>query len=116
MLANAFTTSMGQQVVVDNRAGASGILAGDLVAKALPDGYTLLLGSIGMLTIIPNLKKSLPYDPKKSFVPVSMLTATPTIVVVHPKLGVNTLKELITLAKAKPGPSASDTVQPALRE
>jgi tripartite-type tricarboxylate transporter receptor subunit TctC len=94
---------MGQQMVVDNRAGASGILAGDLTAKAQADGYTLLLGSIGMLTILPNLKKSLPYDPEKSFVPVSLLTATPTIVVVHPKLGANTLMELITLAKAKPG-------------
>jgi tripartite-type tricarboxylate transporter receptor subunit TctC len=103
LLATALTASMGQQMVVDNRAGASGILAGDLTAKAQADGYTLLLGSIGMLTILPNLKKSLPYDPEKSFVPVSLLTATPTIVVVHPKLGANTLMELITLAKAKPG-------------
>jgi tripartite-type tricarboxylate transporter receptor subunit TctC len=103
LLATALTASMGQQMVVDNRAGASGILAGDITAKAQPDGYTVLLGSIGMLTIIPNLKKSLPYDPEISFVPVSMLTATPTIVVVNPKLGASNLKELIALAKARPG-------------
>ena len=103
LLATALTASMGQQVVVDNRAGAAGILAGDLTAKAPPDGYTLLQGSIGMLTIIPNFNKSLPYDPEKSFVPVSMLAATATLVVVHPKLGANNLKELIAIAKAKPG-------------
>ena len=103
LLATALTASMGQQMVVDNRAGAGGILAGDITAKALPDGYTVLLGSIGMLTIIPNLKKSLPYDPEKHFAPVSMLTATPTIVVVNPKLGAANLKELIALAKTKPG-------------
>lgn len=103
LLATALTASMGQQMVVDNRAGASGILAGDITAKAQPDGYTVLLGSIGMLTIIPNLKRSLPYDPEKHFAPVSMLTATPTIVVVNPKLGATNLKELIALAKAKPG-------------
>jgi tripartite-type tricarboxylate transporter receptor subunit TctC len=103
LLAGALTASTGQQVVVDNRAGASGILAGEITAKAAPDGYTILLGSIGMLTILPNLRKSLPYDPEKSFAPVSLLTATPTIVVVNPKLSANTLKELIALAKAKPG-------------
>ncbi len=103
LLAGAMSASMGQQVVVDNRAGAAGILAGEMAAKAAPDGYTLLHGSIGMLTIIPNFKKSLPYDPEKSFVPVSLVAATPTLVVVHPKLGVNNLKELIALAKAKPG-------------
>ena len=103
LVAAPMSESMGQSVVVDNRAGASGILAGEITAKAQPDGYTVLLGSIGMLTIIPNLKKSLPYDPEKHFAPVSMLTATPTIVVVNPKLGANNLKELIALAKAKPG-------------
>lgn len=84
-------------------AGAGGIVAGDLASKALPDGYTLLMGSIGMLTIIPNLRKSLPYDPRKSFAPVSMVSNTPTIIVAQSSLPVNSLKDLIALAKAKPG-------------
>jgi tripartite-type tricarboxylate transporter receptor subunit TctC len=102
-IANALTASLRRQVVVDNRAGAGGIVAGDLASKSLPDGYTLLMGSIGMLTIIPNLRKSLPYDPRKSFSPVSMVSNTPTIIVANASLPVNSLKDLIALAKAKPG-------------
>ena len=102
LLATAISTETGQQVVVDNRSGASGIMAGDITAKAPADGYTILLGSIGMLTILPNLK-NLPYDPEKSFSPVSLVSTTPTIIVVNPKLGVNNLKELIALAKTRPG-------------
>jgi tripartite-type tricarboxylate transporter receptor subunit TctC len=102
-VANALSASLGRQVVVDNRAGSAGIIAGELVAKAQPDGYTLLMGSIGMLTVIPNLRSSLPYDPQKSFAPVSMVSKTPTIIVAHPSLPANSLKELIALARAKPG-------------
>lgn len=102
-VANALSASLGRQVVVDNRAGSAGIIAGELVAKAHPDGYTLLMGSIGLLTVIPNLRSSLPYDPQKSFAPVSMVTKTPTIIVAHPSLPVSSLKELIALARAKPG-------------
>lgn len=102
-VANALTTSLGKQVVVDNRAGAAGVMAGELVSKAAPDGYTLLMGSIGMLAVLPNLRKSLPYDPQKSFAAVSMVSNTPTIIVAHPSLHVNSLRELIALAKAKPG-------------
>jgi len=103
LLANALTNQMGQQIVVDNRSGAGGIIAAETVAKAQADGYTILLGSIGMLTIIPNLKKSLSYNPDIDFLPVSMLSATPTIIVVHPKLGVQSVRELISLANSKPG-------------
>ncbi len=102
-VAQAMSRNMGQQIVVENRPGAGGVIAGTMVAKAPPDGYTLLLGSIGMLAIGPNLRRDTPYDVATSFAPISLLSATPNLVVVHPSLKVGTLRELIDLAKASPG-------------
>ncbi|MEK0417885.1 MAG: hypothetical protein RI949_1891 [Pseudomonadota bacterium] len=102
-VAAALSKQLGQQVVVDNRPGAGGILAGTVVAKAPADGYTLLMGSIGMLAIGPNLRSDLPYSVQDSFAPVALVSATPNIIVAHPSLRANNLRELIALAKAEPG-------------
>jgi tripartite-type tricarboxylate transporter receptor subunit TctC len=93
----------GQQVVVDNRPGANGNLAADIVAKAPADGYTLLLGTIGILAINPSLYQKLPFDPLRDFAPVCQLVSLSNVVVAHPALPVNSMKELIALAQARPG-------------
>ena len=96
------TDAFGQQVVIDNRAGAGGIIGTELAAKAAPDGYTLLLASSAN-TVHPSLHKKLPYDIIKDFAPVSLLAAYPHLLVVHPSVAAKSVKELIALAKAKPG-------------
>jgi len=103
MIANKLTQSLKQQVIVDNRAGAGGLIAAELIAKSPPDGYALLLGNVATMTIIPNVQKNVPYDPFKDFEPVSLIASAPLLVVVHPSLPVTSVKQLIALAKAKPG-------------
>jgi len=103
MVANKLSQSLKQQVVVDNRAGAGGLIAAELIAKSPPDGYALLLGNVATMTIIPNVQKNVPYDPFRDFEPVSLIASAPLLVVVHPSLPVTTIKQLIALAKAKPG-------------
>ncbi len=93
----------GQPVVIENRPGGGGSLGTDLVAKAAPDGYTLLLGSVGPLTVNPSLYVSLPYEPLRDFAPVVMLGKAPNVLVVPPALPVNSVAELVALAKARPG-------------
>ena len=112
-LAAAMSKSMGQQVVVDNKPGAGGILAGTLLVKAPADGYTLILGSIGMLSIGPNLRSDLPSSIKDNFVPVAQVSATPNLIVAHPSLKANNLLELIALAKAEPDKIAYGSSGPA---
>ena len=103
VVAQQLTASLKQQFVVDNRAGAGGLIAGELAAKSPPDGYTLLLGNVAILTIIPNTLPRVPYDALKDFQPVSLIATAPQLVVIHPSLPVKSMKDLITLAKARPG-------------
>src|SRR5438105_4862963 len=91
-----------QGVVVENRAGGGGIIGADIVAKAPPDGYTVLLGTPAEIAILPHLQK-LPYDPLKDFVPVSLATSSPLILVAHPSLPVKSVSDLVALIKARPG-------------
>jgi tripartite-type tricarboxylate transporter receptor subunit TctC len=93
----------GQAVIVDNVPGAGGSLGADKVAKATPDGYTLLMGHIGTLAVNPSLYPALPYDPVKSFAPVAWVARVPNVLVVHPSIAAHSVKELVALAKARPG-------------
>ena len=95
--------SMKQAVLVDNRTGAGGTLGTDLAAKSAPDGYTMLLVAVATYTINAGLYPKLPYDPHKDLTPVTILAGAPYILVVHPALPVRTVKQLIALAKARPG-------------
>lgn len=94
---------LGQTVVVDNRPGAGGNLGASLVAKATPDGYTLLVGSSGPLSVNPVIFKSLPYDSLKDFAPISTVQAVPLVVLASPRAGINSVAELVAAAKARPG-------------
>ena len=104
LVAQGLTDSWGQSVVVDNRGGAGGIPGVTSVAKAsLPDGYTMLLGSVGHLSFAPAIYPKLDYDPQKNLTPISLVASQPFIVAVHPSLPVNSIKELIAYAKSRPG-------------
>ncbi len=103
LVGQKLAVSFGQSVVADNRAGAAGVIGTELAAKAAPDGYTLLLGSAGPLTILPSMSNTLPYDPLRDFATVALVSSMPFLLVVHPSLPVKSLAELIVHAKARPG-------------
>jgi tripartite-type tricarboxylate transporter receptor subunit TctC len=103
LVAERLGKSLGQQVLVDNRAGGGTVIGADLAAKSAPDGYTLLLGTATTHAINASLVKKLPYDPIKDFSPISLVAVLPQIIVAHPSLPANTLKELIALARKQPG-------------
>lgn len=93
----------GQPVIVEARPGAGGIIGSEAVAKAAPDGYTLIMGNAGSHSVNPSLYRKLPYDPLKDFSPIALVSSAPNILIVHPSLPVKSTKDLITLAKARPG-------------
>ncbi len=103
ILATELTKELGQSVIVDNKAGAGGNIGADAVARANPDGYTIMFGTSGPLAINHSLYKGLKYDPRTSFEPIVYVGYLPNILVVRPGLGVNNVQELIAKEKAKPG-------------
>ena len=101
--AERLSERFGQPLIVDNRGGASTIIAAEIVARAPADGYTLLLATSATLAAMPNLRPKLPYDPIKDFDPVSLISASPYLLVVHPNVAAKTVREFISLTKSKPG-------------
>jgi len=103
MISQKLSVALKQQIAVDNRAGAGGLIGADVAAHSPADGYTLLLGNVATLAIIPNVQKKMPYDALKDFAPVSLIASAPLLVVVHPSVPVHSIKQLVALARAKPG-------------
>jgi len=106
LMATRFSTMLGQEVVVENKAGAGGVLGTDLVAKSTPDGYTMVWGGSNAMAGSVTLQKNMPYSPTKDFSPVCRVGVISYVLVANPLLGVKSVKELIALAKASPKPLA----------
>jgi tripartite-type tricarboxylate transporter receptor subunit TctC len=102
IVASKLSESLKQQILVDNRGGASGQIAAEQLAKAAPDGHTIMMAHIAALSMLPSLIPNLPYDPVRDFAPVSLAAISPNLVTVHPSLPVKSMKELVALAKAHP--------------
>jgi tripartite-type tricarboxylate transporter receptor subunit TctC len=102
-IGQGLTAAWKQQVIIENRTGAGGSIGSEVAARAPADGYTLIMGNAGSHSVNPSLYPKLAYDPLRDFVPVSLVSSAPNILIVHPSLPAKTVRELITLAKAKPG-------------
>jgi tripartite-type tricarboxylate transporter receptor subunit TctC len=102
-LANAIKKHLDQPLVIDNKSGATGIVGADNVAKSPPDGYSILLGSPGTMSVAPSISETLPFDVAKDFVPITLVVKVPEAVVCIPKLGVKTFAEFLAYARANPG-------------
>ena len=95
--------ALGQPLVIEQRPGAAGVIGAEVAARAAPDGYTLVIGQASNLAINPNLMSKLPYDPVRDFAPITLIAASPSLLVVHPSLPVRSVKDLVALAKSRPG-------------
>jgi tripartite-type tricarboxylate transporter receptor subunit TctC len=102
VVSEGVSAAVGQQLVIDNRPGAGGTIGSEFAARATPDGYTILAGSSGPISISPILQK-LPYDPSKDFEPIALMVSTPYVLVAHPSLPATTTQEFIALVRANPG-------------
>jgi tripartite-type tricarboxylate transporter receptor subunit TctC len=103
ILTQKLTATLGQPVLIDNRGGAAGNIGVESVARSAPDGYTLIVGHSGTFAVNPSLYARLPFNPTKDFAPVTLVAMVPNLLVVHPSLPVKSVKELVALAKARPG-------------
>ncbi len=103
LLANPLTEILGQQIVIDNRGGAGGMIGTEIAARAAPDGYTLLFGTSAGLSINPLLQRKLPYHVERDFAPISLVVVNPQVLVAYPGLAANTIVDLIKLARSRPG-------------
>lgn len=103
LLGARLADALGQPVLAENRTGASGMIGADLAAKAVPDGYTIMMASGAEIAIIQHLNANMPYNAERDFAPVSLVAATPLVIAAHPSVPVQSMQELVALAKAKPG-------------
>jgi tripartite-type tricarboxylate transporter receptor subunit TctC len=103
LVSQKFSETLAQQMVIDNRGGSGGVIAADIAAHSVPDGYTLFLGGSASHGITPHLYRKLPYDPVRDFAPVSLIGEAPYFLVVNPSVQATTVKELIAFAQARPG-------------
>jgi tripartite-type tricarboxylate transporter receptor subunit TctC len=103
IVADHMSKTLGQQIVIENRGGAGGTTATRAVAKAAPDGYTLVIGGTGTLAVNPTLYSNVGYDPRKDFAPVGLIATSALVILIHPKVEAHSVKELIALAKSQPG-------------
>src|SRR6186713_419975 len=101
IVSEVISVALGQQLVIDNRAGAGGTIGSEFAARQAPDGYTILAGSSGPISISPNLQK-LGYDPARDFEPIALMVSTPYVLVVHPSLPANTVQEFVALVRDNP--------------